>query len=87
LNNLAELYRSQGRFNDAEPLYQRALAIFERTLGLDDPDITPALNNLSSVYGNQSRAEPFYQRPFAIGGKVLGPDHLDIADSLNNLAE
>jgi tetratricopeptide (TPR) repeat protein len=33
LNNLAELYRAQGRHAEAQPLYERALAIFERTLG------------------------------------------------------
>ena len=30
LNNLAELYRAQGKYAEAEPLYQRALAIFEK---------------------------------------------------------
>ena len=30
LNNLAVLYRAQGRYADAEPLYQRSLAIRER---------------------------------------------------------
>ncbi len=29
LNNLAELYRAQGKYEQAEPLYQRALAIRE----------------------------------------------------------
>jgi hypothetical protein len=29
LNNLAELYRSQGRYSEAEPLYLRSLQIFE----------------------------------------------------------
>ena len=28
LNNLAELYRAQGRYADAEPLYERSLAIW-----------------------------------------------------------
>jgi len=27
VNNLAELFRDRGRLDDAEPLYQRALAI------------------------------------------------------------
>ncbi|TDJ70156.1 MAG: tetratricopeptide repeat protein [Proteobacteria bacterium] len=29
LTNLAELYKTQGKYAEAEPLYQRALAIFE----------------------------------------------------------
>ena len=30
LNNLAELYRAQGQYGKAEPLYQRALATYEK---------------------------------------------------------
>jgi len=37
LNNLAELYRSQGKYEDAEPLYQRSLGIREPKLGKDHP--------------------------------------------------
>ncbi len=33
VNNLALLYDAQGRYADAEPLYQRALAIYRRRLG------------------------------------------------------
>ncbi len=38
LNNLAELYRSQGRYESAEPLYVEALAIAERVLGKEHPN-------------------------------------------------
>ena len=37
LNNLAELYRAQGRYGDAEPLHRRALAIREEALGPSIP--------------------------------------------------
>jgi tetratricopeptide (TPR) repeat protein len=37
LNNLAELYRVQGRYAEAEPLYQRAIAILEKALPPDHP--------------------------------------------------
>jgi tetratricopeptide (TPR) repeat protein len=30
LNNLAEVFRKQGRYEDAEPLYKRSLAIKEK---------------------------------------------------------
>ncbi|MBO1346461.1 MAG: tetratricopeptide repeat protein [Hormoscilla sp. GUM202] len=32
-NNLAELYRSQGRYAEAEPLYKKALEMFKQLLG------------------------------------------------------
>ncbi len=37
LNNLAELYRKQGKYEQAEPLYQRALAIYKKTFGPHHP--------------------------------------------------
>ena len=39
LNNLAELYRAQGRYAETEPLHKRALAIGEKALGPDHPDV------------------------------------------------
>jgi len=35
VNNLAHLYHLQGRYAEAEPLYQRALAIDKNALGPD----------------------------------------------------
>jgi tetratricopeptide (TPR) repeat protein len=37
LNNLALLYRDQGKYPEAEPLLQRALAICEQQLGASHP--------------------------------------------------
>ncbi len=50
LNNLAELYRNQGLYAQAEPLYRRALAIREKALGLDHPSLATSLNNLATLY-------------------------------------
>jgi tetratricopeptide (TPR) repeat protein len=50
LNNLAELYRIQGNYGDAEPLYQRALRIWETALGPDHPLVATSLNNLAVLY-------------------------------------
>ena len=84
------LYRDQGRYADAEPLYKRSLAIYEKALGPDHPHVATALNNLAQLYQAQGRyadAEPLYKRSLAIYEKALGPDHPDVATSLNNLAE
>ena len=37
LNHLAEGYGFQGRYDEAEPLYKRALAIREKAFSADDP--------------------------------------------------
>ena len=79
----------QGRYADAEPLYKRSLAIWEKALGPDHPDVATSLNNLAVLYREQGRyadAEPLYKRSLAIDEKALGPDHPDVATSLNNLA-
>ncbi len=39
LNNLANLYSAQGRYAQAEPLYQRSLAIDEQALGPEHPGV------------------------------------------------
>ena len=89
LNNLAGLYRAQGRYAKAEPLYERALTIDEKALGPEHPDLATDLNNLAGLYSAQGRygnAEPLYQRSLAIREKTLGPEHPQVATSLNNLA-
>ncbi len=37
LNNLAMLYRSQGKYVQAKPLYEQALEIFREALGNEHP--------------------------------------------------
>jgi len=37
LNGLAEVYREQNKYGQAEPLYQRALHIWEQVLGPEHP--------------------------------------------------
>ena len=89
LNNLGELYRTQGRYTEVEPLHKRALAIREKALGPDDPSVAQSLNNLAGLYraqGRYAKAEPLYKRALAIFEKTLGPTHPDVATSLNNLA-
>jgi tetratricopeptide (TPR) repeat protein len=78
LNNLALLYQAQGKYEQAEPLYQRALAIREQQLGPQHPDTAGSLNNLAGLYdaqGKYEQAEPLYQRALAILEQQLGPEH------------
>ncbi|AFY60595.1 CHAT domain-containing tetratricopeptide repeat protein [Synechococcus sp. PCC 6312] len=89
LNEQAVKLYQQGRYNEALPLYQRSLAIWEKALGPNHPNVATGLNNLGALYqaqGNYAQALPLYQRSLAIREKALGPDHPDVAYSLNNLA-
>jgi CHAT domain-containing protein/Tfp pilus assembly protein PilF len=89
MNNLAQLYGDVGRDAEAEPLFKRALAIMEKTVGLDSVDIAPELNNLAALYQRQQRyaeAEPLFKRALALSEKQLPAGHPDIGRALNNLA-
>ncbi len=55
LNNLANLYRSQGRYTEAEPLYLQALDLRKRLLGDNHPLVALSLNNLALLYDSQGR--------------------------------
>src|SRR6202048_5261770 len=72
-----------GRYADAIPIAQQVLAIREKALGRDHPDVATALNNLAALYKSQGRyadAEPLYQRSLTIREKALGRDDPDVAD-------
>jgi CHAT domain-containing protein/Tfp pilus assembly protein PilF len=89
LNNLAQVYGSQGRDADAEPLFKRSIAILEKTVGLDSPEIASALNNLAALYQRQDRladAEPLFKRALAIREKSPGSGQTDLGQSLNSMA-
>jgi hypothetical protein len=40
-----------GNYSQAEPLYQRALAIYEKMLGKEHPSVAQSLNNLAELTG------------------------------------
>ena len=84
-----ELYRA-GKFSEAVPLAQRALAAQEKALGLDHPNVALLLNSLANLYMGQGRyadAEPLYKRALAIYEKALGSANPNPATVLNGLAQ
>jgi tetratricopeptide (TPR) repeat protein len=67
----------------------RALAIREKALGPEHPDVALSLNNLAIVYERQGRygeAEAAHARALPILEKALGPEHPHVASSLSGLA-
>jgi tetratricopeptide (TPR) repeat protein len=49
------LYSEQGKYGQAEPLYQRAIAIDERTLGLGHPQLATHLENYAVLLRETNR--------------------------------
>ena len=69
LNNLAGLYMDQGRHKDAELLFRRSLAIFEKSAGPDHPNFVKTLINMAGVYeelGKKKEAAGFLKRAEAM---------------------
>ncbi len=90
MDQTAVAFLNAGKYAEAEPLYKRSLAITEKALGPEHPNVANSLNNLAELYraqGKYAEAEPLYKRSLAIREKALGPEHPNVANSLNNLAE
>ncbi len=65
----ARLYYQKGEYAEAERLYRRSLAIREKALGPDHPEVATSLDNLAELYqaqGKYAEAEPLLQRSLAI---------------------
>lgn len=77
------------RVSEAEPLYRRALQIYESSYGPDDPRVAIVLNNLAGVLKATncvSEAESLYLRALQISEATHVPGHPTVAIGLNNLA-
>ncbi|MDQ3257160.1 MAG: tetratricopeptide repeat protein, partial [Acidobacteriota bacterium] len=84
----ARLYNA-GKYDEAQPLVQRALEIRVKELGEEHPDTVAALNHLARIYeksGSYIKAEQTNRRTLLIAERTLGPEHPDVALYLHNLA-
>jgi tetratricopeptide (TPR) repeat protein len=90
LDRQATLLHEIAQYEDAEPLFRRALAIDEASYGNDHPNVARDLNNLASLLHDTNRleeAEPMYRRALAIDEASYGHDHPNEAIRLNDLAQ
>jgi tetratricopeptide (TPR) repeat protein len=89
LNVLATVYLGQEKFDEAEALFRRAMAIRARVLGDDHPDVAHSLTNLSTLYSLQRRfgeAEGLLRRALEIQTRALGDSDYNVGSTLNLLA-
>jgi tetratricopeptide (TPR) repeat protein len=82
VNNLGLLYADQGKLEEAEQMYQRALQDYEKTLGVDlSKTYMPALNTcdklvrLRALRDRLEEAVKLLQRALIVFQNVLGPSH------------
>ena len=89
MNEQAETLYAQGKYAQAQPLYEKALEIRRRLLTDDQPDTASSYNNLAAnlqAQGKCAQAQPLYEKALEIRRRLLIDDHPDTAESYNNLA-
>ncbi len=89
LFQLGNIYIAQGRFNDADPLLRRSLAIDEKIVGPQTAAVAADLSSLAYVLAKQGKrpeAEAAFRRALAIDEKNLGPDSPNTCQDAVNLA-
>ena len=89
LERLADIYRLDEQFAQAEPLYKQALAIQKQTRGPQSQQYAVTLFNLGCLYYDQrefARAEPLVVEAVEIIGKLWGSQHPEYAKALDGLA-
>ncbi|MGH2508657.1 MAG: tetratricopeptide repeat protein, partial [Ktedonobacteraceae bacterium] len=90
LNNLAELYYQQGKYEQAEPMYQRALRIWEQQLGAEHLETAYALQGLAVLRRDRgdenAETERLFVRTLAIREHLLVATHPDLAETWHEFA-
>jgi tetratricopeptide (TPR) repeat protein len=78
VHNLGVLHVEQGKLDEAEQMYLRALAGYEKALGRDHTLTLNTVNHLGILYRRQGRideAEEMYRRALVGYEKPSGLDH------------
>ena len=90
LADSAYLCDRQGRYAEAERLYQQVIELRNRRFGGKYLSIADGLSELASLYRGQKRyseAQPLLQKALAIQNQLLVASHLQIGDTLYQLAD
>jgi tetratricopeptide (TPR) repeat protein len=88
-NDLAVVYARAGKPVEAELLFQRALVIGEKGLGVDHPEVGATIQNLGILYATQQKyqeAESLLKRALEINLLQFGFTHTRTALTLKTLS-
>jgi len=89
LNTQVGQLATQGKYEEATSVAERALALAERTLGETDALMLTSIDNLAELMkgrGRYNEAERLFKRALAIKEPTLGKDDDDTLDSVLGLA-
>ena len=90
VNDLADAYRVQSAYAQAEPLVINVLDTRRRVFGGDHPATLSSMNDLANLYldeGKYAQADPLLTKALEVQRRVLGPDHPDTLATMHDLAQ
>lgn len=89
LFDLAQIYRAQGKYGDALPLYEKVRQIYQDLYGPQSADLAGALDGEGELYkslGDYEQAEPLLSRSLDMRQAIAHEDG-DLAQSKSDLGE
>jgi len=89
MNNLALVYKAEGRTVRAEQVLRQVLEIRIRAQGPEHPDVAITLNNIAGLLSQRwqvEEAEKLLTRALRIFEKAFGTSHIQVGNTLNSLA-
>jgi len=89
MNAQGQTLWAQGKYAQAQPLFEKALEINRRLLTDDHPDTANSYNNVAANLndrGKYAQAQPLVEKALEIRRRLLTDDHPDIAISYSTLA-
>ena len=90
LGSIASLLFAEGKFDEAQPMHEKALGILKSQYGENHPFVATALNNLAallSAQGKFAEAQPMHEEALGILRKVYGEYQPYVATAYSNLGE
>jgi tetratricopeptide (TPR) repeat protein len=88
LTNLGVLYNYRGQSSKAEPLFERAIAIKQKALGADNPEVLATVGKMCHFYlkaGNYAKADALSDKILAYADKAL-KDRSQVSSSFAKLS-
>ncbi|CAF0851251.1 unnamed protein product [Adineta steineri] len=85
---LGSIKDDQGKYQEALTYYEKSLAIKQKTLPSNHPDLGTSYNNIGLVYyrmGDYPKALSYYGKDLAIKQQSLPSNHPDLGMSYNNI--